>query len=321
MASQRLPRVGAASALVAGLLVALGHSAAAGVSPDEVAVGAAVIPPAQLAAVAANPNSPINLTVALAPRDEGELDAFVAAVSTPGSPRYRQFLAPGEFGSRFGATSTAIAAVGAALRERGLQVGPVSANGLSIPVSGTVATVGAAFHTSFASYRLPSGRAALANTAAPTLPASVATFVRGVIGLDQTTQATPSAGPAAAAIPAVAGPTACAAANSAAADSGAYVPAQLAHHYGIDSLYDTTTGHGSTVALFELEPFSASDVAAYQTCFGTATSVSVRQVDGGAGTGAGSGQATSSESIRPFNHVRTNASVANRMCSDLSFLP
>jgi hypothetical protein len=93
------------------------------------------------------------------------------------------------------------------------------------------------------------------------------------------------------AAPAAAAPTACAAATTAAAASGAYLPAQIAHHYGIDSLYDTTAGTGVTVALFELEPFSAADIAAYQSCFGTSASVSVRQIDGGAGTGVGSGQA------------------------------
>lgn len=294
MAPQRLPRVGVASALVAGFLVVLGQAAIAGPVGAEVAVGAAVAAPANLVPTAADPSSPIDATVALASRDQSALDAFVTGVATPGSPQYRKYLAPGEFGARFGAAPSAIAQVTDALRARGLHVGQVSANGLSIPVSGTVATVGAAFRTSFASYRLSSGRTALANTGVPTLPSSVATYVRGVLGLDQLTQAKPAAAATATtANPAVSGPTACAAASSAAANVGAYVPAQIAHHYGIDSLYDTTTGRGSTVALFELEPFAASDVAAYQTCFGTTASVSVRQVDGGAGSGGGTGQAAS----------------------------
>ncbi|HET9187332.1 MAG TPA: cell wall-binding repeat-containing protein [Acidothermaceae bacterium] len=289
----RLPRVAAVGALVAGSLVALGQSALAGAPVAQVAVGVAVAPPADLPAAVADPASPVKATVVLAPRDQAALEAFAAAVSTPTSPQFRHFLAPGEFAARFGATPTVITEVSNALRQRGLDVGPVSSNGLSIPVSGTVAAVGAAFHTSFASYRLPSGQGALANVAAPTLPADVASQVQGVLGLDQLTQATPTATAAAVAAPAAAGPTACAAASTAATSSGAYVPAQVAHHYGIDSLYATTTGRGSTVALFELEPFSAADVAAYQSCFGTSASVTVQQVDGGAGSGAGSGQAAS----------------------------
>ncbi len=339
MASQRLPRFGAACALIAGFVIALaqpgvasgisagggggaqggagggagGAGGAGGVvgTAGSVAVGAAVTAPENATAEAADPASPIDFAVVLAPRDQAALDGFVAAVSDPHSPLYRHFLAPGEFGRRFGAAPTAIARVSEALRQRGLRVGPVSANGLSIPVSGTVATASAAFDTSFADYRLASGRTALANAKAPMLPARVATYVRGVIGFDQLTRARPTALPqlpqlpqsaptqstltrsalTATALPAATGPTACAAATSAATSTGAYLPAQLAHHYGIDSLYGTTTGHGSTVALFELEPFSAADVAAYQSCFGTTASVSVRQVDGGAGTGTGSGQA------------------------------
>jgi hypothetical protein len=237
----------------------------------------------------------MDLTVALAPRDQPALDAFVASVTTPGAPQYRRFLSPGEFGTRFGATSQTVEQVSDTLRQRGLTVGAVSGNGLSIPVSGTVAEVAAAFHTSFTSYRLASGRAALANTSAATLPANVAAHVQGVVGLDQITAAVPNTRdrPAAApaALPAATGPVACPAAASATAGNGAYTPAQIAHHYGVDSLYDATTGGGVTVALFELEPFSATDVAAYQTCFGTSSAVSVRQVDGGAGAGVGSGQA------------------------------
>ena len=295
MALTRLPRVAVAGALVAGSLIALGRSALAGAPLANVAVGAAVAPPANLPATAADPGSPLDATVVLAPRDPAALDAFVAAVSTPTSPQYRHFLPPGEFATRFGATATAIADVTQALRQRGLRVGAVSGNGLSIAVSGTVATVGAAFHTSFASYRLPSGESALANTTAPTLPANVAADVQGVLGLDQLARATmpavARATPATPATPAVTGPTACAAVSTAATNSGAYVPAQVAQHYGIDSLYSTTTGRGSTVALFELEPFAAADVAAYQTCFGTSAAVTVRQVDGGGGSGAGTGQA------------------------------
>jgi subtilase family serine protease len=45
------------------------------------------------------------------------------------------------------------------------------------------------------------------------------------------------------------------------------------------------------VALYELEPYAASDVAAYQSCYGTHASVSNVSVDGGAGGGPGQGEA------------------------------
>ena len=55
-------------------------------------------------------------------------------VSTPGSASYGHYLAPGEFGPRFGATPQTIAAVTGALRADGLNAGRPSANGLTIPV-------------------------------------------------------------------------------------------------------------------------------------------------------------------------------------------
>ncbi len=51
------------------------------------------------------------------------------------------------------------------------------------------------------------------------------------------------------------------------------------------------TSAGVRVALVELEPDLPSDISADERCFGIHTPVSYRQVDGGAGSGAGSGEA------------------------------
>jgi subtilase family serine protease len=50
-------------------------------------------------------------------------------------------------------------------------------------------------------------------------------------------------------------------------------------------------GQGVRVALFELEPNLTSDIAAYEACYGLQTLVTYIAVDGGAGSGAGSGEA------------------------------
>src|SRR5271167_2500489 len=47
----------------------------------------------------------VTVDVALSPRDPAALDAFVQAVSTPGSPEYHHYLAPGQFAARFGPTA------------------------------------------------------------------------------------------------------------------------------------------------------------------------------------------------------------------------
>jgi subtilase family serine protease len=84
----------------------------------------------------------------------------------------------------------------------------------------------------------------------------------------------------------------CAAASSAGASFGAYTPDQLAGTYGFNSLYSAgAQGAGTSVAIYELEPFLSSDIASYQSCMGTSVPVTNTAVDGGAGTGAGQGEA------------------------------
>ena len=57
-----------------------------------------------------------------------------------------------------------------------------------------------------------------------------------------------------------------------------------------DGLYASgDLGAGVTVALYELEPYTASDVAQFQSCFGTSATVTNVAVDGGPGSPAGLG--------------------------------
>jgi subtilase family serine protease len=242
----------------------------------------------------------IQATVTLEPRQPEALAAYAQDVSTPGSSVYHHYLSVAQFSQRFGPTEPQVNAVLAALRARGLQPGPVAANRLSIPVTASSARLATAFFTSFERYRLPGGRTAFANTAAPSLGAGVASLVQGVLGLSTLAVRKPldlrRAAPRAhsAATPTAGGPTEpCTNATDQAQSAGSYTANQIASAYGLSSLYSAgDPGSGVTVALYELEPYSSSDIAAYQNCYGTNASVSNVSVDGGAsGTGAGSGEA------------------------------
>jgi subtilase family serine protease len=89
-------------------------------------------------------------------------------------------------------------------------------------------------------------------------------------------------------------PHACAAAGSE-VSLGAVTDDQVAHAYGGDGLYMAgDLGAGQTVDIFELEPFFESDVKAFDECYFRAdhtSQITVRKLDGGAGTGEGSGEA------------------------------
>ena len=50
-------------------------------------------------------------------------------------------------------------------------------------------------------------------------------------------------------------------------------------------------GTGVTIGVYELEPYTPSDITAYETCYGISTSVTNTNVDGGAGTTAQQGEA------------------------------
>ena len=50
-------------------------------------------------------------------------------------------------------------------------------------------------------------------------------------------------------------------------------------------------GNGATIGLFELDPWSASDISSFQTCYGTNVPITSVNVDGGAGTGPGESEA------------------------------
>ena len=164
-----------------------GHGGGAGASTSFPArrIGQAPVAPAgtvgqgALAATTA-----IHADVELLPRNPSALSNFATAVSTPGNPLYRHFITPSQFTSQFGPTATVVSATEKRLAALGLTVGRISANHLTLPVSGTATKFEQAFSTGFERYRIADGRLAFANTEAPLLSGNLAGSVQGVIGLD-----------------------------------------------------------------------------------------------------------------------------------------
>jgi hypothetical protein len=240
--------------------------------------------------------------VALEPRDEAALHAFVAAVSTPGSPQYHHYLAPGQFATTFGPTPDTIAATRAWLTSSGLRPGTPSPDGLLIPVSGSTAEIEQALDVSLVSARLPDGRVARFAQQRPAVPSTLASSVVGVVGLStvavpqpqlvaaRTGGSTATGGdqlhPNAVPTPHAGPGPACAGAADIAAETGAYTANQIASAYGLSSLYgDGLTGTGQTIGIYELEPYTASDITMYKTCYGLSNTVTNNNVDGGSTSG------------------------------------
>ena len=242
----------------------------------------------------------LRVDVTLLPRDPGALAAYATAVSTPGSQVYRDFLRKGEFAGRFGPTATAIAAVEEQLLAEGLKPEGITSDHLVIRLTATAASFAKAFRTGFETYEMKGGRVAYANTSAPFLGAATK-YVQAVIGMDDLYQLQPLGierprgddNPLVVAKPSQAsGPQPCSTAVDDAPSQDAYTANEIASMYNFQDLYSSgDEGSGVTVGLFELEPNLTSDITAYQSCYGTSATVNYIEEDGGAGSGAGSGEA------------------------------
>ena len=206
--------------------------------------------------------TPIQAEVILSPADPSRLENYAIAVSTPGNSLYHHYISPAQFASRFGASETVVQAVVNELTNEGLHVSPVTANHLSVPVSGTATAFTQAFSINFNEYRLSSGHVAYANTAAPQFSAGVAQDVQGVIGLSTTSVPQPlgldGAPQSQATTPepqvATGGPQPCTTAQQDAASDGVLTADQLASAYRFSGLYGADDqGSGVTVGLIELE--------------------------------------------------------------------
>jgi hypothetical protein len=306
---------------VRSLLVALAGCAVAAApagavaSPRVVIAGSAAAPLPQGAQVVGALPSPekeqVQLTVALEPQDPSGLESYATEVSTPSSPLFHHYLSVAQFAQSFGATPTQIATVQSALRAQGVSVGSPMANDLTIPVSGSAAQVEKAFSVTLSQVKLPTGRTAYANDQAPSMQANAAQFVQGVIGLDNValdepqqvkksslptfhpteapSKPTGSANTSTAQV-ITGGPQPCVPAQAAGAEAppaGAGLTAdKIATAYQFSSLYGSGDfGAGQTVAVFEEQPFKATDIAAYQACYGTSALVNTINVGGGPGEG------------------------------------
>jgi hypothetical protein len=296
----------AAAALLSAVAVLVGTVApASAASPAQRRVGRAPRDPANSSVTGPLASgTQLAITVTLQPRDPAALAAYASAVSTPGSSLYHHYLSVAEFRAQFAPTTNQVDAVEAQLKQHRLSPGAVSANGLSIPVTATAGAIGHAFALSFQRVKLATGRSAYANSSAPQFESTIADAIQGVVGLNNLAQAQPlalrSGGPVRRAADqarsespnAASGPQPCVTASQDAPDNDAYTANQLASAYSFTSLYGQgDEGAGQTIALFELEPNLTSDILAYQSCYGTDATVSYMPVDGGAGSGAGSGEA------------------------------
>ena len=172
--------------LLAALLSLLGGPAARAAEPL-VAVANAV-PPAGLLRSAhllgrQSPNTPVSAGLVLPLRNRDALHALLQRQYDPKDPLYGKFLSAAEFTQRFSPTQADYEAVVSFARVAGPDGDPHAGRTL-VGVSGPSGAVERAFHVHLNQYRMPEGRLAYANDAAPEVPASIAARLSGIVGLD-----------------------------------------------------------------------------------------------------------------------------------------
>ncbi|MGD0371030.1 MAG: S53 family peptidase [Candidatus Dormibacteria bacterium] len=188
--------------------------------------------------------------------------ALEAAVSTPGSAAFHQYLTDAQWEAQYSPSASSVAAAESWLTSEGFKVGAVPADHLFVPASGSVAQVESAFGTTLGYYEVNGQQVQLANSTL-SIPSSLSGVVSGVEGVNQSIatadqEPTPPAG--------YRNPQPCSAyfgQKTDTADSGSlyapytsplpydicgYTPSQLRSAYGLSA---GNTGAGVTVAIVD----------------------------------------------------------------------
>jgi hypothetical protein len=224
----------------------------------------------------------LSLSLALPLRDRAGLESFLNRLYDPADPLYGQYITPDEFTRRYSPTQQSYDAVAAFARAHGLAVTRTTPNRLLLSVSGSAAAVESAFAVHLGRYQGADGRVFHAPDADPAIPVSLIGRLSGVIGLDNASVRHPylrrhAARPALlmpilkpALKPRVLKQAAAGAQAPAGIgtdpNTGALSPSDIKAAYSLDKT--PLTGAGQTLALFELDTYTPSDIATYESAFG-----------------------------------------------------
>ena len=129
--------------------------------------------------------SQVDFQLVLSPRSPTAAKDLARAVSTPGDPKYRQFLTAAQWEAKFSPTTAQVTSATSWLTGQGLRVGAVSADRMDISASGTAAQVEHAFDTTLSLHSVDGHVLRLADTDL-SVPAGLSGVVVGVTGVSQT---------------------------------------------------------------------------------------------------------------------------------------
>src|SRR6266542_371901 len=196
---------------------------------------------------AADATAGIGFRVYLGWNNSSAAEALAKAVSDPHSSSYGHYLTPAQFHQQFAPSQAQVGQVQSWLRGQGFSVNYTPGNNHYVSAEGTVAQASAAFGTSFGLYKVR-GQTVRAPSSDVSVPASLASIVNGVIGLDdsavfvETNHLVDKNAPPPGGFTDISNP-----ATVPWSEKG-HTPAQIKGAYGISNTYD---GAGQTVAVID----------------------------------------------------------------------
>ncbi len=202
----------------------------------------------------------LNLAIGLPLRNQAALDKLLAEIYDPASTNYHRYLAPEQFTAQFGPTEADYQSLIAFAKTNGLTVTATYPNRALLDVSGNVATVEKVFRVKLNEYRHPTeNRVFFAPDTEPSIDLNVP--LSHVSGLDNFFIPRPASSKKKSLNNGTAGVAPALGSGLGGSYMGndfraAYVPGTLLN------------GAGQSVALLELDGYSASDIASYESLAG-----------------------------------------------------
>ena len=126
----------------------------------------------------------VSFDLVLSLQNAAGAQALEAAVSTPGSAAFHQYLTDAQWEAQYSPSASAVATAESWLTSEGFSVGAVPADHLFIPAAGSAAQVESAFGTTLGYYKVNGNEVQLANSTL-SIPSSLSGVVSGVEGVNQ----------------------------------------------------------------------------------------------------------------------------------------
>ena len=222
---------------------------------------------------------PVTFTLPL--RNQEELQTLIHRLHDPADELYGKYLSQAEFVEQFAPTQEDYDHVIAYAKSVGMQVVATHPNRTLLNVSGAVGSIESAFNLQLHRYQLPSGRLFFAPNANPEVPASVASVISGVVGLDNHAVWRPFYRK----LEDVYSPQDESQASPSGPNNSGYAPKDIIEAYNLSGV--SAKGSKQSIALFELASYNTSDITAYTSYFGLpAAQLTNVPVDGGSSAGA-----------------------------------